>query len=300
MKIAVTSPSGHIGSLVADYLLAAGADVRLLARKPEKLSRLVNRGAGVAEGSLEDQKFVVEATRGVDALFWVTPPDLGASDFREFQSRVGRTAAEAIRVNRIPRVVNISSVGAHLRSGGGPINGLYDVEQLLDRVATHVMHLRAGYFFENFLVQLESIKWEGKIRLPVSGSRRIPMIATRDIARVAADKLVETTWTGRCVRGLHGPADLSFDEAAAAISQGLQREVVFVRVEGDVARQAMVAAGLSGQVADVMLEMYRSIDAGALRPQEQRSPETFTPTRLVDFARETIRPLIEEPAGKEA
>jgi uncharacterized protein YbjT (DUF2867 family) len=298
MKIAITSPSGHIGSLVADYLLAAGADVRLLARHPEKLARLLTRGAGLAEGSLHDQKYVVEATRGVDALFWVTPSDLIAADFRECQNRVGRAAAEAIRVNRIPRVVNVSSVGAQLRSGGGPINGLHDVEQLLDRVATHIIHLRPGYFFENFLMQLESIKWQGKVCLPVSGSRRIPMIATCDIARVAADKLVETTWTGRCVRGLHGPADLSFDEAAAAISQGLQREVVFVRVDSDVARKAMVEAGLSGHVADVMLEMYRSIDSGALRTEEQRTPETYTPTRLVDFARETIRPLIEEPVMK--
>jgi uncharacterized protein YbjT (DUF2867 family) len=296
MKIAVTAPSGHIGSLVADYLLDAGADVRLLARHPDKLTRLINRGAGVAEGGLEHDSYVVESTRGVDALFWVTPSNLRTSDLRAFQNSVGRAAAEAIRVNRIGRVVNVSAIGAHLRSGGGPINGLYDVEQWLDRVATNLIHLRAGFFFENFLMQLESIKNEGKIFVPVSGSRRIPMLATRDIARVAVDRLVDTRWSGRWVRGLHGPADLSFDEAADAISQGLGRKIVCVRVDNDAARKAMTEMGMSEHMADLMLEMYRGIDSGSLRPAELRSPETYTPTRMIDFARETIRPLIEEPA----
>lgn len=296
MKIAITTPSGHVGSRVADLLLDAGADLRLLSRHPDKLTRLATRGAGVAEGNLEDEEYVVEATRGVDALFWVTPPDLGVSDLRAFQNHVGRSAAEAIRVNRIPRVVNLSSVGAHLRHGGGPINGLYDVEQLLDHVATNIVHLRPGYFFENFLMHLESFRNEGSIYLPVSGSKRLPMIATRDIARVAADRLVDTSWTGRSVRGLHGPDDLSFDAAAAAISEGVGRKVVHVKVDDGAARKAMIDVGMSDNAADLMLELYQSAESGTLLAEEDRSPETYTPTRMVDFARDVIRPLIEEPA----
>lgn len=296
MKIAVTTPSGHIGSLVADYLLDAGADLRLLSRHPDKLTRLATRGAGVADGDLEDEAYVVEATQGVDALFWVTPPEFGVSDLWAFQNRVGRSAAEAIRVNRIRRVVNVSSVGAHLPSGGGPIDGLHDVEQLLDHAAINIVHLRPGYFFENFLMHRQSIRDEGNICLPVSGSRRIKMIATRDIARVAADRLVDTSWTGRLVRGLHGPDDLSFDAAAAAISEGVGRKVVHVKVDEETARKAMIDAEMSDHVADLMLELYRSIESGTLVADEERSPETYTPTRMVDFAREVIRPLIEEPA----
>lgn len=294
MKIAVTTPTGHIGSVVAEYLLDAGVDVRLLARGPEKLTRLINRGAGIAEGTLEDESYVIEATRGVDALFLVTPPNFRSSDLRGFQNRVGSAAAEAVRVNRIRRIVNLSSMGAHLRSGGGPINGLHDVEQLLDRVATNIIHLRPGFFFENFLAQMEHIRSESRIYLPVSGSRRVPMLATRDIARVAAERLVDTSWTGRSVRGLHGPADLSFDEAAAAISNGLGRKVVHVRVEPELSRDFMIDWGMSETVCDLMLEMYKGYELGTLKPDEERSPETYTPTQLIDFAKKVMRPVIEE------
>jgi len=294
MKIAVATPMGHVGSAVAECLLDAGADVMLLSRHPDKLTRLVTRGAGVAEGSLDDEDYVVRATRGAEALFWVTPPDFTSADYRGFQKRVGCAAAEAIRVNRIRRIVNLSSVGAHLRSGGGPINGLHDVEQCLDHVATNIIHLRPGYFFENYLLQLQNIVSEGEIYLPVSGSRRVPMIATQDIARVASDRLVDTGWFGRSIRGLHGPADLTFDEAAAAMSGGLGRPVAHVRIDEGPAQKAMIGWGMSKSACDLMLEMYRGFEFGTLRPDEERSPETFTPTRLVDFAKEEMLPLIEE------
>jgi uncharacterized protein YbjT (DUF2867 family) len=294
MKIAVTTPTGHIGSLIAECLLDAGADLRLLSRCPDKLSRLVNRGAGVAEGTLEDEHFVVKATRGAEALFWVTPPNLQAVDYRAFQNRVGRAAVEAIRINRIGRVVNLSAIGAHLGSGGGPINGLHDVEKLLDHVSTNIIHLRPAFFFENYLGSLKSIKDDGKIFLPVSGSRRIPMIATRDIVRLACDRLVDTSWTGRSVRGLHGPCDMSFDEAAQCISDGMERKVEHVTVDDEMARRFMTEGGMSESVCDLMLEMFRGYEMGTLRADEERSPETFTPTKLTCFAKEVMRPLVEE------
>jgi uncharacterized protein YbjT (DUF2867 family) len=294
MKIAVATPMGHVGRAVAEFLLDAGADVMLLTRHPEKVTRQVTRGAGVAEGSLDDEEYVIQATRGAEALFWVTPPDFTSSDFRGFQNRVGCAAAEAIRTNRISRVVNLSSVGAHLRSGGGPINGLHDVEQCLDHVATNIIHLRPGYFFENYLLQVQNIVTEGEIYLPVSGSRRVPMIGTMDIARVAADRLVDTSWFGRSIRGLHGPCDMTFNEAASALSSGLGCPVSHVRIEEGPARKAMIGWGMSESACTLMLEMYRGFELGTLRPDEQRSPETYTPTRLTDFAREQMSPLIEE------
>ena len=47
MKIAITTPTGHVGSAVADFLLDFGGDisVKLLGRRPENLRRFVERGA---------------------------------------------------------------------------------------------------------------------------------------------------------------------------------------------------------------------------------------------------------------
>ena len=217
MNIAMTTPTGHVGSAVANLLLDHGnsIQVRLLGRRPEKLRTFVERGAKLSIGSLDDPEFLVEATEGVDALFWVTPPGYGSDNLRAFQNRLGRAAATAIRTNEISRIVNLSSIGAQFVSGVGPISGLHDVEYVFDDSTSNVTHLRPGFFFENLLWQMDSITQRGRISLPLSGSRSYPMIATRDIAHVAAERLLDPTWTGCHVRELHGPAELSFDEVAA-------------------------------------------------------------------------------------
>jgi uncharacterized protein YbjT (DUF2867 family) len=298
MKIAVTTPTGHVGNAVVDFLLGFGGDIRvvLLGRRPEKLRLFIERGAEAAIGPQDDVDYLVKATRNVDSLFWVTPPGYGSDNLRAFQNRLGKAAAMAIRTNGIPRVVNLSSVGAHLDSGIGPISGLHDVEGLLDAVAINISHLRPGFFFENLLWQLDSIRKWGRISLPVSGSHKYPMIASRDIGRVAAARLASRGWIGHFVGELHGPADLSFDETAHILSKALGRQIEFVRCDPQEARQAMLENAISENAADLMLEMYEAFDTGKLRTNETRSARTTTPTTLEEFARDVMLPLMAEPA----
>jgi uncharacterized protein YbjT (DUF2867 family) len=300
MKIAVTTPGGHVGSAVVDFLLEFGGDMRvvLLARRPEKLTSFVKRGAEIAIGPQDDADYLVKATRGADAFFWATPPGYGSDNVRAFQNRLARAGATAIRTNGIPRVVNLSAIGAHLDSGVGPISGLHDVEGLLDEAATHITHLRPGFFFENLLWQLDSIRNAGKFFLPISGTRRYPMIATRDVGRVAAARLASRGWIGHFVGELHGPADLSFDEVAGILSQTLGRKVEFVKCDREQARQAMLHNAMSENAADLMLEMYDAVETGRLQTIEPRSTKTTTPTTLTEFARDVMLPLIAEPANR--
>jgi len=295
MKIAVTTPTGHVGGAVSFFLLSAGANVRLLTRRPEKLKDFADRGAEILPGSQDDQEYVNHCTQGVDALLWVTPPGYGSDDVRAFQNRLGKVGAEAIRINRIPRVVNISSIGAQNSEGVGPIGGLHDVEQLLDEAAENILQLRPGFFYENYFWFLDGIRKMGKVFMPVSGSTRYPMLATRDIARVAADWLLNISWTGHVVRELHGPRELSFDEAAAALSEGLHREVRHVKVSPEQARQTMTETGMSDNAIDLMLELYDAIETRRLTYVQPITAETRTSTELVDFAREVLLPVIAEP-----
>jgi uncharacterized protein YbjT (DUF2867 family) len=300
MKIAVVTPTGHVGSALVDFLLDFGGEVKvkLLGRRPEKLKPFIERGADIAIGSQDDADYLVKATRDVDSLFWATPPGYGSDDVRAFQNRLGKAAATAIRTNNISRVVNLSSIGAHLDSGVGPINGLHDVEGHLDAVAANITHLRPGFFFENLLWQLDPIKKWGRISLPISGSRRYPMIATRDIGRVAADRLVSRNWSGHCIRELHGPADLSFDTVTSVLSRVLGREIVYVKCDRDKFRKILLESAMSENAVDMMLEMYDAVDSGRLRGNEPRSDKTTTPTTLEEFAREIMLPTIAEPATR--
>ena len=292
MKIAVTTPTGNIGSRLAGHLLDAGAQVTLLVRDPGKVASLVSRGANAVPGNLEDGAYVTRATAGVDVLFWLTPPDMGNPDFRGRQRKLGEIAGQAVRANRIPRVVHLSSVGAQMPSGTGPIAGLHQVENSLNESGAAVRHLRAAFFMENFLWSLDGIRAAGSVFMPISGSTRTSMIATRDIAASAAKVLLDGSWTGQKAVGLHGPADLSFDEAATALGEGLSRPVRHVTVTPDQARGAMVGMGVHPGVAALFLEMHDAFETGRLQIAEPRTPETTTPTTLTTFAREVMKPLL--------
>jgi len=58
MRIAVTTPTGHIGNKLANLLLDRKADVTLIARHPEKVKDLTSRGAKVIAGEHSDAAVV--------------------------------------------------------------------------------------------------------------------------------------------------------------------------------------------------------------------------------------------------
>jgi len=245
----------------------------------------------------DDAGYLVEATRGLDVLLWITPPGYGSDDVRGYQNRLGRAVANAVRTNGIPRVVNLSSLGADHEFGVGPICGLHDVEYLLDGAAPNITHLRPGFFFENLLWQFEEMRDHGRISFPLGGMRRYPMIATRDIGLVAARQLISRSWTGRIVMELHGPADLSFDEVAEILSREIGRKITYVRCTAREAHSMMINAGLSENAADLMVEMFGAVQAGTLRPSQPRSPQTTTTTTLVEFAHEVLIPKFAVPVS---
>ncbi len=290
MRIAVAGAGGNVGrKVVAELLVRGEHQLRVLTRRAAAVEHFRRQGADVLEGSLEDEGFLVRSTRGVDAMFWMTPTPFEAPDLRAVQHRMGSAGARALRENGILRLVNLSGVG---ESNAGPLAGLRDTEQLLELATVNTTHLRAAYFFENYLSQLDSIRARGSIRLPVAGATRIPMVAARDVAWAAVDRLLDTSWSGRHVCELHGPADLRFDEAAALLSRALGREVVHARMPEEEALKSWRDGGCSSSVADAFVEMYRAMEKGALVPAVERSAATTTPTRLEEFGRTLLRPLL--------
>src|SRR5215510_11920116 len=209
MSIVITTPTGNIGKHALQQLLQAGADVSVIVRQPEKLSDSIRSRVKVHQGSLTDARLVTKAFKGAKGVLWVTPPNLTHPDVAAYHSEVGSVAAKAIKESKIPYVVNISSAGAQLNNAG-PVSGLGLVERRLNEVAENIVHLRPGFFMENFLQQIDSIKRDGATYELIPGDIPYPMIATQDIGDVAAELLHEAKWSGQSIRGLHGPADLTF------------------------------------------------------------------------------------------
>jgi uncharacterized protein YbjT (DUF2867 family) len=266
--------------------MATSHQLVLLARDPKKLKDLAERGATIKPGSLDDHAYVSDATRGADVLFLVIPPDFASSDFRAFQNRVGDAAVSAITANKITRVVFLSSVGAHHGDGYGPVSGLSDVEKALRKTPAHVTMLRPTFFMENFLANLPTIAASGAMFMPVPGSVRVPFVATSDVAKLAAQRIQDARWTGTSVMELVGPEDVSFDEAAQAIGGAVGKKVAHMECTADQLIDALVAIGISKNVASSYAQLYQRFREGRFDPETKprRGEMTFKTFAKVVFA----------------
>jgi len=302
MRIAISTATSHIGRRAAQCLLDEGwTDLVLLGWSPEKLDDLQQRGARVIGGNLFDVDYVKRATAGADVLLWVAPwPSQSLSPADDIR-RLARNAAAAIEANQIGRVVHISDLGARRAARVGPIVAIRDAEDILDPTDAAVTHLRAGYLMENFLPMAESIRTLDAFFLNVSPLAHVPMVAAADIGEIAAAVSTDDTWSGipRRVFELHGPASLTFDDAAKELTRALGREIRFMRVSAQTAAGKMVESGMSEPYAALMAELYTAIDTGWYAPAQPRSPASESRTTFAKFIREELAAALEaaEAAG---
>jgi uncharacterized protein YbjT (DUF2867 family) len=286
--IAVMGATGHIGRKVTELLLQAGAPVRALGRSEARLAAFARAGADVLAGDAADAAYLTEAFRGADAVFTLLPPDLHAADYRAAQDRVSIAITTAIRDSGVRSVVAISSLGAQFSEGTGPILTLHDFEQHLGQLAdVDVLVLRPGYFFENFEESLGLIKQQGIQANAVDPDVAVPMIATRDIAAVAAEALRARDWQGLVVRELLGPRDLTFAEVTRILGPRLGLpDLPYVRMTYEDLEAAFVQLGFSADVAREYAQLDRAISDGTVTSVEGRTAANTTPTRFEEFAGE--------------
>jgi len=291
--ITVTGATGHVGSELVRRLLARGVRVRAVARNAERLKALGD--VEVHAGSVEDSAFLTKAFTGADAVFAIVPPSYGERDFRAYQRRVADSIASAVAASRVSHVVSLSSVGADRDGGNGPIAGLYDLEKRLEAVpGVHIVHLRPTFFMENELNTIGLIKSAGITGSPLKADQAIPMVAARDIAEVAAGVLVPATFTGRTVREILGPRDYSPKETARVLGASIGKpELPYVQFSYDDTKKALLAAGMSDDVAAKFVEMYEAFNEHRVKSLQGRSAATTTATGLDTFAKEVFAPAFQ-------
>ncbi len=296
MHIAITTPTGNIGRELVRILQSdTEYQLTLLARDPSKLATETAAGATVQQGDLVDADFLVTATQGVDALFFLIPPDFGAEDFRGYQNEVASNGVGAVRENYIKHVVLLSSVGAQHAEGTGPIAGLHDAEIAFRETGANVTALRPAWFMENYLPHIETIRSDGHIYMPLAPDARVAMIATTDIARAAVDALA-TPPDGFEVRELLGPRDVTLEEAATTIGEVVGKPVQHIQVTPDQARAAFLAMGIGESLTGLWLEVMDGFNHGRVKPEFPRTEQATTPTELSTFVASNLKPAIQRPA----
>jgi len=289
MKILINTPNGNIGRALVTQLLDAGHDVVGLQRSPEKVADLADRGATIVKGSVDDAATLDAAFEGVDAAFWLTPPAY-SPEYRSWARGVSEAAAKAAKKHGVRRLVVLSSVGAQ-NDRVGPVTVLHDAEEVFREAGIpEVVLLRPSWFMENLFRDLETLR-DGKLHVPFAIDRRMPWVATKDIASVAAEEL-QASGGGVRIRGVHGPADLSFEDVGEILSKALERDVEVVAISVDAAREGMKQAGLPAFAIDMFAEMYEGFGNGRMDVAEERTEQTTTPTTLAEFARGQLRPAL--------
>jgi uncharacterized protein YbjT (DUF2867 family) len=291
MKIVVTAASGNIGARVAERVVAAGAEAVLLSRHPAKLAALSARGAQVLPVSSDDAQGLLPAARGAEALFYLAPPNPGAQDLRGWYRQTSTAAAQAVREHHIPRVVCISTVGASAEAHLGTIGFAAEFEELFNRSAPNVVHLRPGYFMENCLAQVESLR-KGVLAFPYPEDHDLPWISTDDIGDVAAAYLLDGRWAGHWTRNLLGPENLTLAQVAAVLSRVLGRPIRYERVSEEALQQQLRAQGVSPTVRQQLGDLFRALGDPQGIYATARTPEAFTPTAFETFARTKLLPLL--------
>jgi uncharacterized protein YbjT (DUF2867 family) len=299
--LVITGATGNIGSKAVEILLKRGEKVRVVGRDAAHVRGFVDKGAETAIGNMTDTAFLTGAFAGADAVFTMIPPNYDAPDFRVYQNEIGAGIADAITKSGVKYVVNLSSQGAELPGGTGPILGLRDQEQRLNGLTgVNVMHLRPTYFMENLLMNIPLINQMGIAGSAVRGDQKFAMIATKDIAARVAEHLVRRDFAGKVVKDLLGQRDLTLDEAISVIGNKIGwPELKYVQFPYAEAEKGMVAMGISPDLSRLFVEMSRALNDGIFASGRPRTTENTTPTAIEEFA-ETFAEAFRESALKKA
>jgi uncharacterized protein YbjT (DUF2867 family) len=285
--IVVMGASGNTGKVTADALLSRGEKVRVVGRDAKKLQPFAARGAEVAAGDASDAAFLARAFAGADAAYTLIPPDFRAADFRAYQDRIGEATAKALRQSGVKRVAFLSSVGADLPAGTGPIAGLHAQEERLRGLGVDVILLRPGYFFENLYASVPLIQQQGIHGSAIAPDVKMSMIATRDIGPVAAAALAAKDFSGVQVRNLLGARDYTMVEVTRILGAKIGKpDLAYVQFPYEAFQGALEQAGLSKDLARLYVEMSRAFNDGIVKVVGGRTPESTTPTPFESFVGE--------------
>ncbi len=261
---AVVGSTGQVGGAVARALLADGREVRAILRDEAKGAKLRELGAELYQTSVEDAAHLEIAFEGVEGVFLMIPPLLDAPDPRSENKMIVAAAVHALQASHVPRVVLLSSIGAHLAEGTGLILKAHDLEEAIFPIGMPVASIRAASFMDNLKPMLGHIRETGTWPTPLEQlDRPMEMVATEDIGKLAARILTEP-WGGNRILEFEGPRAYSMHESAAILSKAMGRPVEAQTIPAGQRAPMFEQFGMSPQAAADFLEMESGMDAGTL------------------------------------
>jgi uncharacterized protein YbjT (DUF2867 family) len=289
MKYVITGSLGHISKPVVERLAKEGHQVTVITSNGDRKNDIEALGATAAVGSVEDAAFITSTFSGADAVYLMIPPNWGVSNWLQYQQKVADNYAAAITANNVKYAVQLSSIGAHMRKGAGPVDGLgYLEEQLLKLPAVNVKMLRPSYFYYNLFGMIPLVKGMSIMGANYGGTEeKLVLVHTSDIADAVYAALSGLQFTGHTVEYIASD-ERTTDEIAAVLSAAIDKPgTPWVVFSDEQSLQGMRQAGLSETIADGYNALGMGIRTGAVQEDYWKNrPASFGKIKLEDFARE--------------
>ncbi|GAA4496487.1 NmrA family NAD(P)-binding protein [Hymenobacter ginsengisoli] len=287
MKIIVTGSLGNISKPLATELVQQGHAVTVISSQPDRQPAIEALGATAAIGSLDDADFLAATFAGADAVYTMVPPSYGELDSRAYFQRIGRNYAQAIQQAGVGRVVQLSSWGAHRDHGTGGILGSHDVEEILAAVpGLALTHLRPTSFLTNYYGFVGMIKGAGFLGANCAGNYRVALVHPRDIAAAATEELTKPATAGRIIRYVASD-ERTQDEVAHALGAAIGRpDLRWVAFSDEQMRENLLKNGLPPSTAADVVDIYASMNSGALAEDYEQHKPALGKVKLEDFAKE--------------
>ena len=291
--IVITAPAGLIGHQVLANVLGSGQPARVIVRDPSRLPAEARERVEVVQGSHGAIDVVDRAFAGADAVFWLVPPDPHADSVEAAYVDFTRPACDAFKRHEVGRVVGISALGRGTAAAGhaGLATASLAMDDLIASSGVSYRALTMPSFMDNLLRQVEPIRNRGVFSTPISGDRRLPTCATRDIAAAAARLLLDDSWNGQGHVAVLGPEDLSFNDMAQIMSDVLDQPVRYQQIPAEALKSRLTGAGMSDAMGQATVDMMVAKDQG-LDNAEPRTPESTTPTSFRQWCEEVLKPAV--------
>ena len=236
-----------------------------------KLQELKAKGAEIISGDFTDSAVLSKAFKGCHAVFSFVPPGFDADDMEVLRDNTAEAIAQAVVKSKISHVLNLSSLGANLPSGTGPIKTLHRQEEKLNTIPhLNVLHFRPGFFMENFYWFLPGIKNSGMIATCLKTDLPLPMVATRDIASKIAEFLEELKFTGSTVFEFVGPKDITMADATKIIGKAIgKHDLKYKHLSYEEAETEMIESGIKHQMAKLTVDMDKAFNERKIKPTQE-------------------------------
>lgn len=273
MKITLLGSLGNISKPTAEKLIAAGHEVTIVSNNAGKAAAIEAIGAKPAIGAVEDVEFLTKAFTGADVVYTMVPPNFITTEWKKYIADTGRGYAEAIKKAGVKNVVNLSSIGAHLPDGVGPVSGIHFVELALNELeGVNVLHLRPAYFYTNLYHSVDLIKNAGIIGGNYPASANVVMVDPRDIAETLAKQLDELKLEGKSHLYIVSSEHTNAEIAGIVGSAIGKPELPWIEFKDEDLINAMTGTGASLDVATNYAQMGNAIRTGIMFEDYYTSP----------------------------